>query len=382
MAAIPFFKQAEINTPYLEAAIQAVMALGSGSSPMVLGQFSKQFEEEFADYLGCQRVSLVSNGLDALILSLQALGIGAGDEVIVPSHTYIATWLAPLRLGCQLVACPVNESNLLMDEQQLASLVTERTRCIMPVHLYGNACDMQAILAIAKRVGSKVVEDAAQAHGARDQADGQRVGCHGDAVAFSFYPTKNLGAMGECGGIATNNLDLDSSLRSWRNYGRRADDGSINQHPGVNGRADEIQAAFLSRKLKALDHINNHRRTLVAAYAEGLNQVTSGLPLQLIQYDEASAPHLAIVRCLNPSDRDPLIQYLRATAIDAAIHYRVPCHAQPCVQAATERVTIGQETQSQAQAIADSIMSLPMSECHSLDEVKQVIEAVHDYFTR
>ena len=179
-----------------------------------------------------------------------------------------------------------------------------------------------------------------------------------------------------------NDPSLDASVRSWRNYGRRADDGAVNIHPGVNARADEIQAAFLSSKLKALDRINAHRRTLVEAYAKGLNQAATDLPLQLIDYDHASAPHLAIARCLNPADRDPLIQFLRTQAIDVAIHYRVPCHAQPCVLAAAERITIDRVAQSQAQAIADSIISLPMSECHSLDEVNQVIEAIRSYFTR
>ena len=381
MSAIPFFKQAEINTPYLHAAMQAVSDMGSGDAPMVLGRFSETFEKEFASYLGCERFSLVSNGLDALILSLQALGIGPDDEVIVPSHTYIATWLAPLRLGCRLVACPVKESNLLMDEQHLSHLASEKTRCIMPVHLYGNSCNMQAILNIARSTDSVVVEDAAQAHGARDGIDGLRVGCHGDAIAFSFYPTKNLGAMGECGGIATNSKNLDASLRSWRNYGRNPEDGAINQHPGTNSRADEIQAAFLSSKLKALDRINSHRQTLVKAYAEGLNQERTDLPLQVIQYDNASAPHLAIIRCQDTSDRNPLIQHLRAAEIDVAIHYRIPCHAQPCVQAINRPVTISAVAQSQAQTISDSIISLPMSECHSLDEINQVIEEIHSFFT-
>jgi dTDP-4-amino-4,6-dideoxygalactose transaminase len=381
MAAIPFFKQSEINRPYLNAAIDAITAMGSGTASLVLGRFSEIFEQDFSSYLGCTNLCLVSNGLDALILSLQALEIGAEDEVIVPAHTYIATWLAPLRLGCRLVVCPVKDHTLLMDEESLVSLITDRTRCIMPVHLYGNACNMQAILTIARNAGTKVVEDAAQAHGAYNDSDGRRIGCHGDAVAFSFYPTKNLGAMGECGGIASNDPNLDSRLRSWRNYGRLADDGAVNVHPGVNARADEIQAAFLSRKLKELDRINGHRRTLVQAYAAGLNQATSGLPLKLIHYDLTSAPHLAILRCLNSSDRDPLIQHLRARAIDVAIHYRVPCHAQPCVQEAAERVTISPAAQSQAQAIADSIISLPMSECHSLEEINQVIEEIHSYFT-
>jgi dTDP-4-amino-4,6-dideoxygalactose transaminase len=380
MTAIPFFKQSEINAPFANAAIEAIAELVAGRSPLVLGKFTTAFENQFADYLGCANFTMSSNGLDALILSLQALGIGEGDEVIVPAHTYIATWIAPLQLGCRLVVCPVKDNNLLIDEQQLANLTTDRTRCIMPVHLYGNACNMQRIMDIASRAGSRVVEDAAQAHGARDHLDGQRVGCHGDAVAFSFYPTKNLGAMGECGGVATNNIDVDASLRSWRNYGRRADDGATNQHLGMNGRADEIQAAFLASKLKALDRINAHRRTLVKAYAEGLNQESAGLPLEFIQYADLSAPHLAIVRCLNSSDRDPLIQHLRAAAIDVAIHYRVPCHAQPCVKAVAERVFISQAARIQSQAIADSIISLPMSECHSMDEVKQVIKAIRNYF--
>lgn len=379
MQRIPFFKQAAINKRHSEAAIAAITAMASGQSPLVLGHYSRRFEQEFQHYLNCQHFSFVSNGLEALVLALQALEIRPGDEVIVPAHTYIATWLAPLRLDCQLVACPVKEESLLLDEEQLPSLLTSRTRCIMPVHLYGNACNMEAIMDLAADKQLKVIEDAAQAHGARDSVSGLRIGCHGDAVAFSFYPTKNLGAMGEGGGIASKSEQTAKRIDSLRNYGRNAEDGALNDLIGTNARGDEVQAALLSSKLQNLDQINQHRREHIRLYTQLLN--SASIPASLISYtDQYSAPHLAVLRCHKPVDRNRLMESLHNQGIDTAVHYRIPCHQQPCIQAAGPQIVISESTQDQAQNIADSILSLPMSECHNEDEVRRVAHAVLDYF--
>jgi dTDP-4-amino-4,6-dideoxygalactose transaminase len=379
MKRIPFFKQSLINVEHSGAAIAAITAMTEGRSPLVMGKYTRAFEHEFAGFLGCKNFIYVSSGLDALVLALKALGIGPGDEVIVPTHTYIATWLAPLSLGCSLVACPVKDSNLLLDESQIPRLLSSRTRCIMPVHLYGNACNMVEIMRIAVANQLSVVEDAAQAHGAIEPTSGLHIGLHGDAVAFSFYPTKNLGAMGEGGGIACRSPELADRIRSLRNYGRNPHDGAINDLAGMNARGDEVQAAVLSSKLRKLDQINEQRKHLIILYQQNLKN--QSLPAKLISYNaKFAAPHLAVLRCENPADRDSLMQYLKDQGIETAVHYRIPCHKQPCMMTSQRNIFLCSFAANQAQQIARSIISLPMSECHTENEVINVSEAIKKFF--
>lgn len=370
---VSFFKQDLINTPYASAIHAAIDALIDGSSYMVLGAFSNQFELEYSRYIESNHFVFASNGLDALILACEALDLSPQDEVIVPGHTYIASWIAPLRSKCRLVVAPVDETNLLLDPDAIENLITPRTKCILPVHLYGNSCNMNAILDIAEKHGLYVIEDAAQAHGS--SLDGKKVGSFGDLTCFSFYPTKNLGGLGESGGVSTNSDLLCNKLKSLRNYGRDREDGSLNQYAGSNKRGDEIQAAFLSRKLQDLDCIKQQRLELIYRYKNNLSEIASlG---SLIQYQSTSSPHLAVFRLQSKAKRDGLIDYLKENNIQTAVHYRVPCFMQPFID--QQSLIISESVCKQSQDIADTIISLPMSESHTVEEIDYVSKAIQEF---
>ncbi|MEZ5503139.1 MAG: DegT/DnrJ/EryC1/StrS family aminotransferase [Halioglobus sp.] len=237
----------------LDAACLRVMESGC----YIAGEEVALFEAGYADFCGALHCVGVANGLDALFLALTAMGIGAGDEVIVPSNTYIATWLAVSRCGATPVPVEPCEHTHTIDPERIANRISERCKAIIPVHLYGQPADLTAVLAVAREFGLKVLEDAAQAHGARYA--GARIGAHGDAVAWSFYPGKNLGAMGDGGAVTTNDLELADRIRVLGNYGSRVK--YQNEARGVNSRLDPLQAAILSVKLRYLDDWNRRRRT-------------------------------------------------------------------------------------------------------------------------
>ena len=346
----------------------------SGSVPLVNGTFGAAFERAFADYVGTEYCSFVSNGLDALILALQAAGVQSGDSVIVPCHTYIATWMAPLALGCKLIAAPVRDDNLLLDPRRIEDYIEPSTTCIMPVHLYGNSCDMEAINTIAARHNLLVIEDAAQAHGSSFQ--NRRVGAWGDATCFSFYPTKNLGALGEGGAVTTSRPDIHAKITSLKNYGRSPSDGAKNIYLGGNHRGDEIQAAFLACKLADLDHITEARHRVVSQYVHGLKLGNTNA--SLLHYPRSSSPHLAIFRSNTGDIRNELAAHLREKNIATAVHYSRPCHTQPCLDA--DRIDIDEECRNQATKIANTILSLPMSECHTPAEIDYVVKWINHFF--
>ena len=371
---IPFFKQDQINLEYINSIKHALESLSSGGHNMVLGQFSKTFEGQFASYLGSESFIYTANGLDSLVLALRALNLGPNDEVIVPCHTYIATWIAPLLIGCKLICVPVRNDNFLIDSQCLGNFITPKTKCIMPVHLYGNACDMNDILDFARSNNLFVVEDAAQAHGV--SIENKKIGVFGDMTCFSFYPTKNLGAFGEAGGIATNNKSLARKLASMRNYGRSPLDGSENIYLSGNSRGDELQAAFLSKKLLNLEDIGRKRRFLVEIYRDLLLPVSDHF--RLIPYQAGSSPHLAIGVLSDSSCREDLISFLSNRGIQASIHYKRPCHSQPCIE--QSKVDIREDVKSQASDIASKIISLPMSECHNVSEIQYVSHSINHFF--
>ena len=373
---VPFFKQSEINESFKRRFFQNALQLFDGTTSLVNGNFTRNFEQNFSQYVGSEYFAYVSNGLDALILALEALNIKAGDEVVVPSHTYIATWLAPLRLGCKLIVAPVHDDNFLLDISRLPYYLSEDTKVIMPVHLYGNSCDINALISLKKEFNFSIVEDAAQAHGSI--LDGKVIGSIGDLTCFSFYPTKNLGALGEAGGVSTNDWKLHEKIISLRNYGRSLSNGAINQYCGLNRRGDELQAAFLVEKLKKLDSIIAKRQNLIAVYKEEL----SSLPgvFHLLDYQLKSSPHLSIIQLHEAADRDALKDYLLQCGVHTSIHYAIPCHQQPFYN---EDLSIGQipyEVSSQAETIASTILSLPMSEVHSVDEVKYVCSSIKKFF--
>jgi dTDP-4-amino-4,6-dideoxygalactose transaminase len=316
---VPFLDLKRTNRdmiPEMESAFRRVMESGW----YILGREVEAFEEEFAAYCGTRYCVGVGNGLDALHLILRACDIGAGDEVIVPSNTYIATWLAVSYAGAKPVPVEPDEATYNMNPQRILQAITPRTKAIMVVHLYGQPADMDAINAIARHHRLKVIEDAAQAHGARYK--GARVGGLGDAAGFSFYPGKNLGALGDGGAVTTNDEGLASRLRMLRNYGSRVK--YHNEEKGFNSRLDELQAALLRVKLEHLDTSNAERARLAEGYLRRL--AGSGLILPFVPEWADPVWHLFVIRS---RARDTLQQHLEHAGIGTMIHYPVPPHLQP-----------------------------------------------------
>nr|WP_218107933.1 DegT/DnrJ/EryC1/StrS family aminotransferase [Nostoc sp. KVJ20] len=298
----------------LDAAYQRVMKAGW----YILGREVEAFEVEFAAYCQTKYCIGVGNGLDALHLILRAMNIGNGDEVIVPTNTYIASWLAVSYAGATPVPVEPDEKTYNINPQLIEAAITERTKAILVVHLYGQPADMDAINTIAHRYNLKVIEDAAQAHGARFKD--RRVGSLGDAAGFSFYPTKNLGAIGDGGAVTTNDVDLADKVRLLRNYGSRVK--YENEIQGYNSRLDELQAAFLRVKLTKLDEWNSRRVYIAEQYLQRLVK-TANLTLPFVPNWAESVWHLFVVR--HPK-RYGLEQHLRQAGIGTLIHYPIPPH--------------------------------------------------------
>jgi dTDP-4-amino-4,6-dideoxygalactose transaminase len=341
----------------LDAAYFRVMESGW----YILGEEVDAFEQEFADYCGARYCIGVGNGLEALHLILRAYGIGPGDEVIVPANTYIATWLAVSNAGAIPVPVEPDPHTYNLDPDHLSDVITPRTRAILLVHLYGQPVDMDPILEVALQRGLKVIEDAAQAHGATYK--GLRVGNLGDAAGFSFYPGKNLGALGDAGAVVTNDRELTDKVRTLRNYGSRVK--YYNVIKGYNSRLDPLQAAFLRVKLKHLDTWNERRRDITRLYMEGL----SGNPRIILPY----APdwvepcwHLFVIR--HPK-RDALQQHLSRAGIDTLIHYPVPPHLSQAYH------DLNKCNFPITEQIAQTVLSLPIGPHLDVASVKIIIDA-------
>jgi dTDP-4-amino-4,6-dideoxygalactose transaminase len=298
----------------LDAAYRRVMESGW----YLLGPELERFEAEFARYCGARFCVGVGNGLEALHLILRACEIGRGDEVIVPSHTFIATWLAVSEAGATPVPVEPNPATFNIDPERIAAAITRNTKAIMPVHLYGQPADMDSINSIARKHGLKVIEDNAQAHGARYKE--KRTGCLSDAAAVSFYPAKNLGAFGDAGAVTTDDAALADRVRTLRNYGSKKK--YFNDLPGYNSRMDELQAAFLSVKLKRLDEWNARRRAVAGRYLSELRGV-DGLALPCVPEWAEPVWHIFAVRHRR---RDALQRHLEQAGIGTLIHYPVPPH--------------------------------------------------------
>ena len=361
---IPFLNLKAINERHRLAfreAFERVMDSGW----VLLGEETAAFEAAFAAYCGVKHCISVGNGLDALQLALRGWGIGAGDEVIVPSHTYIATWLAVSYTGATPVPVEPASDDTGLDPEALAAAITPRTRAIAVVHLYGRPVDMDPIMAIAERHGLPVLEDAAQAHGST--LDGVKAGHLGDAAGFSFYPGKNLGALGDAGAVTTDDDALAHRVRMLRNYG--SEKKYVNELAGFNSRMDELQAAFLHEKLKTLDQDNQRRRDIATSYRLGLQ----GLPgLVLPAADDArirSAWHLFVVR--HPQ-RDRLAAGLAERGIQTLIHYPTAVHRQ---QAYADQ-PVSQRSFPLAEEYAATLLSLPMDPTLSDQQVLRVIDGV------
>lgn len=351
---------AELRTE-LDAAIQRVLDSGW----YLLGGELAAFEAEYAAWTGAAHCVGVANGLDALTLSLRALGVGAGDEVIVPSNTYIATWLAVTYAGATPVPVEPVEGTYNLDPAAIAAAVTPRTRVILPVHLYGLPADMRAIREVAGSYGLRVLDDAAQAHGARYHGD--RIGSLADVTAWSFYPGKNLGAFGDGGAITTNDPEIADRLRVLRNYGSRVK--YVNEVQGVNSRLDELQAAVLRVKLAHLDAWNARRAHIAAWYGRELAETVLGLPSVPAGLDPAW--HLYVVR--SPV-RDALQRELATRGIDTMIHYPIPPH----LQDAYRDLGHGEGSYPIAERIHREVLSLPIGPHLDDGQVERVVAGVRD----
>ena len=362
---VPFVSFRPLETE-LDAQLRAAFDRVLENSWYIDGKEDKAFEDAFAIYCDCKYCVGNGNGLDALMLALKALGIQAGDEVIVPSNTFIATALAVTYTGATPVFVEPDIRTYNIDPEKIEEKITPRTKAIMPVHLYGLPCDMDPIMAIAKKHGLYVIEDCAQAHGATYK--GQVIGSFGDAAGFSFYPGKNLGALGDAGATVTNNEALAKKIRALGSYG--SDYKYHHIYKGNNSRLDELQAAFLSAKLPLMDKVNENRRAIAKRYLEGITNPKIILPF----VPEYAQPvwHLFAVRTEN---RDALAQHLADKGIGTNKHYPIPMHLQDCYK----DLNIPEGSLPIAEEISATELSLPMYYGMTEAEIDYVIEAVNSY---
>lgn len=333
----------------------------------IRGEECKKFEEQFAGYCGVKYCVGVASVLDALILILKAMDIGNGDEVIVPSNTYIATALAVSYNGAKPVFVEPEIETFNINPSKIEEKITSNTKAIIAVHLYGRTADMDAINTIAKKYNLKVIEDAAQAHGAKYK--GIKAGSLGDAAGFSFYPGKNLGALGDGGCVTTNDKALAEKIRALGNYG--SDYKYHNIYKGVNSRLDEIQAAFLRVKLPNLDRWNEDRRATAKKYFEGIKNPLIKLPLKSTDEFE-HIYHVFVIRC---DKRDELEKYLNENGIGTLKHYPIPIHEQECYK----DLGIKHGELPIAEEISRTVLSIPMYYGMTEDEINYVIEAINKF---
>lgn len=362
---IPFL---DLKAPYtelrdeLDAAYRRVMDSGS----YVLGQELAAFEKEFAAYCGVKHCVGVGNCFDALRLILKGYGIGDGDEVLVPSNTYIATWLAVSYTGAIPIPVEPDDKTYNIDPSLVERSITHKTKAIIPVHLYGQPADMDPLIEIANKYGLKIVEDAAHAHGAT--YGGRKVGALGDAAGFSFYPAKNLGAFGDGGAVTTNDDGLADKVRILRNYGSRVK--YYNEVQGANSRLDELQAAFLRIKLSKLDEWNERRSEIAFMYIDRLRDV--GIILPEVVGGLKSSWHLFVIR---HADRDKLRRYLERIDIGTLIHYPVPPH----LSDAYKSLCRGRYDLPIAESLAKSVLSIPIGPHISTAEVDKIIDSIKKF---
>jgi len=351
----------------LKKELDAAYARVLESGIFVNGDEVSEFEREFADYCGVNHAVCVGNGLDALKLILRGYGIGAGHEVIVPSHTFIATWLAVSELGATPIPVEPRTDTFNLDPDLLEEAITTRTRAVVPVHLYGQPADMDPLLALARRHNLKVIEDAAQAHGARYK--GRRVGGLGDAAGFSFYPGKNLSALGDAGCVVTNDSTLADKIRALRNYGSSTK--YVHDEVGINSRTDAIQAAFLRAKLPHLDRLNARRRELAGLYLAGLDGAR-GLTVPVVPSWADPVWHLFVV---GHERRGELQKFLAESGIATQIHYPIPPHLSGAYHAA--RFTLG--SFPRAEQLANTVLSLPIDPHLTALELSHTIARLKEF---
>ena len=342
--------------PQIDAAIKRVLESGW----YILGEEVAAFEREYANYCEAKYCVGLANGLDALHLALLALDVGPGDEVIVPSNTFIATWLAVSQCGAIPIPVEPNEATYNIDPTLIETVITSRTKVILPVHLYGQPADLEPILAIARKHGLRILEDGAQAHGARYK--GKRIGAHGDVVAWSFYPGKNLGAYGDGGAITTDDLEIADRIRVLRNYGSRVK--YVNEVRGFNSRLDTLQAAVLRVKLQYLDHWNDARRAIAVSYLTGLTDI--GVTLPVVPNWADPVWHLFVLRSKN---RSTFQQKLHNAGIGTMIHYPIPPH----LSGAYKDLRIDGQSCAVATVLSNEVLSIPISPHLQTQDVAEIV---------
>jgi dTDP-4-amino-4,6-dideoxygalactose transaminase len=330
----------------------------------ILGKKVDKFEQAFAKYCGGKFCVGVASGLDALILSLRACRFNPGDEIIVPSNTYIATIISIIQCGLKPVLVEPDIRTYNIDPGKIGEAVSKRTRAIMVVHLYGKSCDMDPIISTAKKHDLQLIEDCAQAHGAMYK--GKKVGTIGDYGAFSFYPTKNLGCLGDGGAIVLNNPDKEETIRKLRNYGSLKK--YYNDLIGINSRLDEVQAGFLSIKLRHLDEINEHKRLLAQIYLDGLKQ---DFIKPLVHKDFLDVYHIFNIR---HEKRDSVKEHLMKNGVKTEIHYPVPPHMQPAMKDVLKDASF-----PISEEIHRTTLSLPISFYHTKSDIEKVTEVLNGF---
>ena len=366
---VPFL---DLNAPYqelkteLDSAYRRVMESGW----FIMGAEFEAFEHEFAAYCGVKHCIGLGNGLEALHLILRAYGIGEGDEVIVPANTYIATWLAVSYSGAVPIPVEPDLRTYNLDPNLLEAAITPKTKAIMPVHLYGQPAEMDPILQIAEKYNLKVIEDAAQAHGTLYK--GRLSGGLGQAAGFSFYPGKNLGALGDAGAIVTNDDTLADQVRMLHNYGSKVK--YYHDVKGFNSRLDEMQAAFLRAKLTHLDEWNERRQKIAAYYLRTL----ADLPGLTLPYAPAWIAPVWHIFAIQTPHRDALQQFLKSKGVGTLIHYPVPPH----LSKAYAELGLTKGVFPITEAIASSELSLPMGPHLSLDEAEYVVNMIREFISR
>lgn len=332
----------------------------------IKGVENEVFEKVFAEYCNTDYCVGVGNGLDALMLILKALDVGSGDEVIIPSNTYIATALAVTYIGADLVFVEPDIKTFNIDPNKIEEKITKKTKVIIPVHLYGQACDMDSIMDIAKKYRLYVVEDCAQAHGATYK--GRKIGSFGDAAGFSFYPGKNLGALGDAGAIVTNNKELADKVKILGNYG--SDYKYHHIYQGNNSRLDEMQAAFLITKLPYLEKMNVERRKIAQKYLEGIMNPKVILPF--IPNDMIPVWHIFGIRC---NRRNELEKFLNDAGIDTNKHYPIPMHLQDCYK----NLGYKEGDFPIAEEISNTELSIPIYYGMTNEEIQYVINKINEF---
>lgn len=360
---VPFLDLRATHEP-VAAEIAAVWQDIVATSGFIGGPHVEAFECAWASYCEAEHAVGVANGTDALLLALRALGVGAGDEVVVPANTFVATVEAVVLAGAVPRFVDVDPRTLLMTAAHVEAALSVRTAAVVAVHLYGQMCDMDALSDLCRRKGLALVEDAAQAHGATWR--GRRAGSYGDVACFSFYPGKNLGALGDGGAVVTANAALAEQVRSMADHGRQAGTKNVHDLVGTNSRLDAVQAAALVIKLRHLDEANAGRRRAAQWYAEALDGVA--VDLVHVEPDAVSAHHLQVV--LTP-ERDEVRVALERAGVASGVHYPIPCHQQVAY------ASYAREALPVCEGTAAQLLSLPMFPTLTQQQVERVADALH-----